>query len=157
MERREMILKPADSTRITENNRLSGEWPAVGDTDLLFVYGTLRRTAGGMHSLLGRAVFLGGATWPGRLYRVDGYPGAVASREPGATIRGELYRLVDPEETLAILDDYEECGPAFGPESEYRRLVTRVTRTDGTQVPAWIYLYNRPVDGLELIASGDFS
>jgi gamma-glutamylcyclotransferase (GGCT)/AIG2-like uncharacterized protein YtfP len=151
-----MSLDNANHSRIAEKDRLSGSGQG-GAPELLFVYGTLRRAAcGGMHHLLGSAVFLGEATWQGRLYRVDGYPGAVPSREPAATVRGELYRLVDGGETLALLDDYEECGPAFGTESEYRRSVTRVTRADGTDVSAWIYRYNRPVAGLELIASGDF-
>jgi len=124
--------------------------------DLLFVYGTLRRSAdGGMNRLLGSARFLGKAVWHGRLYLVDGYPGAVASTD-GSLVRGELYRLTEPAVTLAVLDRYEECGPEFGGENEYLRSVTTVTLEDGTETDAWIYLYHRPVDGLVRIASGDY-
>ncbi len=126
------------------------------ECDLLFVYGTLRRSAGGgMNRLLRGAVFLGEAFWPGRLYLVDGYPGGVPFGD-GSLVRGELYRLTDPE-TLAVLDRYEECGPEFGPGAEYLRIITRVALADGSMRDAWIYLYNRPVDGLVRIGSGDFA
>lgn len=130
----------------------------MAEHDLLFVYGTLRRSvAGGMHPLLGRAVFLGNAWWCGRLYLVDDYPGAVPDDTCSARVAGELYRLLDPAETLAALDAYEECGPPFGADAEYVRIVTGVTLADGSERSAWIYRYNRPVDGLVRIASGDFS
>lgn len=130
----------------------------MAENDLLFVYGTLRRSAaGGMHPLLGRAAFLGKAWWCGRLYLVDGYPGAVPDDTCSARVAGELYRLLDPSETLAALDAYEECGPHYGADAEYVRTVTVVELADGSESSAWIYLYNRPVDGLVRIASGDFS
>lgn len=125
--------------------------------DLLFVYGTLRITASGCrHPLLDGAVFVGQARWCGRLYLVDGYPGAVPDETCSATVSGELYRLVDPPAVLAALDAYEECGPAYGPDAEYVRTMTGVTLADGSLRDAWIYRYNRPVDGLVRIESGDF-
>jgi gamma-glutamylcyclotransferase (GGCT)/AIG2-like uncharacterized protein YtfP len=143
-------MKHADSPSIAEKEPLSE------GGELLFVYGTLCRAAGnGPHPLLGGARFLGEAAWRGELYRVDWYPGAVEGGD-GEMVRGELYLLVEPAATLTALDDYEECGPAGGQEGEYRRVVTRVMRPDGREVAAWIYLYNRPVEGLEKIASGDF-
>jgi len=129
----------------------------MAETDLLFVYGTLRRSAGsGTHPLLARAGFVGEARWPGRLYLVDGYPGAVPDETCADGVRGELYLLTDPAADLATLDAYEECGPAWGADAEYVRTVTRVTLADGSRRDAWIYLYNRPVDGLARIESGDF-
>lgn len=127
-------------------------------TELIFVYGTLRRCAsGGVQRLLGDAVFLGEATWPGHLYLVDGYPGAVAAGGGRAMVSGELYRMGDAAATLALLDAYEECGPGFGEDAEYVRVVTRVILANGSGHDAWIYLYNRPVTGLLRIESGDFS
>jgi len=128
----------------------------MAENDLLFVYGTLRRSAsGGTHHLLGRAGFVGKAWWCGRLYLVGAYPAAVPDETCSARVAGELYRLPDPE-TLAALDAYEECGESFGPDAEYVRCVTRVTLADGSVRAAWIYLYNRSVDGLPRIESGDF-
>lgn len=124
---------------------------------LIFVYGTLRRSASGAHHpLLGRAAFAGNASWRGRLYLVADYPGAVPDDTCGAGVGGELYLLADPEADLAALDAYEECGPAYGPDAEYVRSVTRVTLADASVREAWIYLYNRPVEGLERLESGDF-
>jgi len=129
----------------------------MAENDLLFVYGTLRRSSGdGMHPLLGMADFVGEAWWCGRLYLVDGYPGAVPDEACSARVTGELYRLADPAQTLAALDAYEECGPPYGADAEYVRTVTRVTLSDDTVRYAWIYRYNRPVDGLVRIESGDF-
>lgn len=124
--------------------------------ELLFVYGTLKRRVGGeLHRLLrGRAVFVATATFAGRLFLVDGYPGVLA--DAAGEVSGELYRLRDPAATLPVLDDYEECGPQFGDAAEYRRSVVAVTQADGSSCAAWIYLYNRPVAGLELIAGGEF-
>lgn len=128
----------------------------MADCDLLFVYGTLRLAAGGgVHRLLGGATFLGEALWPGRLYLVDGYPGAVPAGD-GSLVRGELYRLAEPAANLTELDRYEECGPEYGAAAEYSRVVVRVASVDGPELEAWIYLYNRPVDRLVRIESGDF-
>ena len=125
--------------------------------DLLFVYGTLRRSSDdGMHPLLGMADFVGEAWWCGRLYLVDGYPGAVPDESCSARVTGELYRLADPAQTLTALDAYEECGPRYGADAEYIRTVAGVTLSDGTVRHAWIYCYSRPVEGLERIESGDF-
>lgn len=127
-------------------------------TELIFVYGTLRRSAsGGTHPLLGGSVCLGEAEWPGLLYFVDGYPGAVAAGSSRTMVLGELYRMEDAGSILSALDAYEECGPEYGEDGEYARVVTRVTLMDGSCHDAWIYLYNRPVAGLLRIESGDYS
>lgn len=128
------------------------------EPELLFVYGTLRRDCGGeMHRYLAdHALFVGAAACRGRLYLLDGYPGAVADDSGSSLVQGELYRLQDPAATLATLDAYEECGAACGDESEYVRTVARISLADGTEAEAWIYYYNRPVDGLVRIESGDF-
>jgi len=128
------------------------------ELELLFVYGTLRRDCGGgMHRYLAdHAMFVGEALCRGRLYLLDGYPGAVADDSGSSLVQGELYRLQDPAATLATIDAYEECGTTCGAESEYVRTITRVVLADGTEAEAWIYYYNRPVDGLMRITSGDF-
>lgn len=123
---------------------------------LLFVYGTLRRDAAGRsHPLLGEdAEWRGKACWPGRLYRVADYPGAVASADPSDRVHGELYALPQPPDAvLAALDAWEDCDTA---DPEYRRERALVRRDDGSRVEAWIYVYARPVAGLARIISGDF-
>jgi len=87
----------------------------VTDLDLLFVYGTLMRNAHNAHNPQAQyfhqaATFLGPAHWQGRLYLVSHYPGAVPSELTEEIVHGELWTLTDPQ-TLALLDQYEECSP----------------------------------------------
>lgn len=127
--------------------------------DYLFVYGTLRRDSRSemFHLLARHAVFVGDSTFQGKLFRVDYYPGVVASENPNDVVHGEVYKLIASDIVLARLDDYEECGPGYPEPHEYIRRKQNVTLNgEGSVIPAWIYLYNRPIAGLELIPSGDF-
>jgi gamma-glutamylaminecyclotransferase len=73
-----------------------------GPSEVLFVYGTLRR-GGPSHTLLGAASFVAEATVRGCLYHFGAYP---ALRPLGETeVHGELWRC--DAETLRRLDSYE--------------------------------------------------
>ncbi|MEX0701624.1 MAG: gamma-glutamylcyclotransferase family protein [Planctomycetales bacterium] len=124
----------------------------------IFVYGTLRRdTRHEMYRLLARhAQFMGDATFRGRLYLVDDYPGAVASSSPGDQVRGEVYLLLHPDDVLPKLDEYEEFDPQSPETSLYRRDTAEVVLDDGSRLLSWVYLYNKPTTELSRIASGDF-
>ena len=126
----------------------------MGDT-WLFVYGTLRPNHGGTvaRRLAREATLAGSASVDGILYRIADYPGLV----PGgnAKVVGDLYRLSDPVPTLAWLDDYEECSPAFPQPWEFRRALIPVVTRQGL-VDAWTYLYARNVATFERIGGGDF-
>ncbi len=123
------------------------------DPDTIFVYGTLRRDANNdIHQLLAKyAEFVSDATYQGKLYKVDTYPGAVPSDDPNDVVHGEVYLLHQANIMLPLLDQYEEFGPAFPEPNEYSRLKQTVALKNGGSVTAWIYLYNRPTDGLEPI------
>jgi gamma-glutamylcyclotransferase (GGCT)/AIG2-like uncharacterized protein YtfP len=125
----------------------------------LFVYGTLRRDVGGdlCHILENYADFLDYGVYQGKLYRVGKYPGVIASSDPNDRVYGEVYRLHDPCRLLSRLDLYEECAPGFPRPTEYVRDVQFVHLLNGEVIPVWMYLYNRPIDQLELITSGDFA
>lgn len=126
--------------------------------EYLFVYGTLRRDTGNeMYRLLARnAEFVGDASFKGRMFLVDDYPGAVPSRSTHDVVRGEVYRLLDPDYVLERLDEYEECDPESPSTSLYRRELAGVALDHGDHVAAWVYIYNQPVSGLPQILSGDF-
>lgn len=126
--------------------------------DLLFVYGTLRQKAENpLRQHFGAGTQLIGPAWlPGALYRIAHYPGAVVTSNPADRVYGELCRIHSPSILLALLDEYEECGPHAPAPAEYRRVVRTVTGANGQQYAAWVYLYNRPVTGLLRIPSGDF-
>lgn len=126
----------------------------------LFVYGTLRADAGGpAHALLMRGVrCVGRATITGVLYDAGRSPAAVPSDSARERITGELY-AVDAggaEALLAALDDYEGVDAAHPDRSLFARRVAQAEREDGMCVPAWVYFYNRPVDGLPSVGGGDW-
>jgi gamma-glutamylcyclotransferase (GGCT)/AIG2-like uncharacterized protein YtfP len=109
-----------------------------------------------MHRYLAqRADFVCDATFQGKLYKVEWYPGVVASDNAADRVLGEVYRPHDGD-VLARLDEYEGCGPGVTEPAEYIRRMATVRSAGGESVAAWIYLYNWPVDSLEYVPSGDF-
>ena len=97
---------------------------------------------------------------PGRLFRLDGYPGLVLSGEPGRWVRGELYALEPPKEladTLTRLDDYEGCGPNDPRPHEYERVVLDVILESGGNESAWVYVYKGATANRQEILSGDYA
>lgn len=125
-------------------------------SEFLFVYGTLRRHLIQNQRLQRNAEFIAEASMRGRLYLVNGYPGAVDSTDFADNVLGELYRIHRPPALFNILDDFEECSAKFAKPHEYRREQRQVNLPDGRQITAWVYLYNRDVADLTQIVSGDF-
>ncbi len=109
-------------------------------TDALFVYGSLRSEFDNPHAqfLREKADSLGRATVRGSIFLMGRYPGYRA--EPDGIVHGELWRLREPEATLAELDAYEGTG------------YSRVLAVNG----AWIYLFIGEVRPEQRIVSGDF-
>jgi gamma-glutamylcyclotransferase (GGCT)/AIG2-like uncharacterized protein YtfP len=126
--------------------------------DLLFVYGTLMRGYDHPMSRLlsANAAFEGEVSCRGRLHLIRHYPGLVLSDDAADVVHGELYRLREPDALLREFDMYEACGEGFAEPTEYVRRVLPVTRTGGSAVEAWTYLYNWPVSHLPRIESGRF-
>jgi gamma-glutamylcyclotransferase (GGCT)/AIG2-like uncharacterized protein YtfP len=116
----------------------------------LFVYGTLRSGFGGPHAkrLAEQATCLGEAKVRGSLYRITYYPGAVS--EGRGWIHGEVWRMREPDKTLAALDDYE------GYPYEFDRATTIAQLKSGAELPVWIYWYALDVQGKPNIPGGDF-
>lgn len=123
--------------------------------DYIFVYGTLRRAcATGAHqTYLAGAEFIGNAKVRGNLYRVSYYPALVLDNAAG-TVVGEIYRV--SAEQLVNLDVYEECTYPSLPTQEYQRKKINLSTDAGAVMSAWVYVYQHPVQGFELITSGDF-
>lgn len=101
------------------------------------------------------AEWLGCADYCGVLYDIGAYPGAVPSQNPAHRVRGEVYRLDDPQEILPILDGYEEFGEQFPEPNEFIRTVQDV-RLGGRHLSAWVYLYNHSTDHLKILTDGCF-
>ena len=128
-------------------------------SDWLFVYGTLRQgNKNDMATFLANhAVFVTGGWFQGKMYQISYYPGVIASDNAGDRVYGEVYRLHDAQSTLAILDDYEECGALHKQPAEYQRVQTQVLAMDGAILkPVWIYLYQWSLANKARIDTGDF-
>ncbi|AYN27816.1 gamma-glutamylcyclotransferase [Buttiauxella sp. 3AFRM03] len=106
----------------------------------IFVYGSLRRKQGNSH-------WMTNAQWLGdhhvdnyALYNLGHYPGVV----PGeGSVVGEVYRI--DASTLSELDALRTKG------GEYKRQLIQTPYGS-----AWMYVYQRQVDGLTRIESGDW-
>jgi len=120
------------------------------EPSLLLLYGTLRRGEPMFEQLgLSEALeFVGVAAFPGTLYDLGDYPGAV----PGdGLVAGELHRIRDPA-ILAALDEYEEFDPANPTTSLFVRQRIFVPEVG----EAWTYLYNGSREHRRRIASGEW-
>lgn len=124
----------------------------------LFVYGTLRRGVDRAMSrlLIQYAKFTGLGTFQGRLYDLGTYPGIVPSVDTADAVVGEIYVLHDPDRILNWLDKYEDYTPDQPEQSLYLRRTVSITMSGNKSLQAWIYLYNRPIDGFRRIESGDY-
>ncbi len=92
----------------------------------------------------------------GRLYDLGDYPGAVSTSDTREHVKGELYRLDDPDLAINILDQYEEFFPSHPDKSLFVRRLVPVTMEDGRQKKAWAYFYNREVDQADWIPGGNY-
>jgi gamma-glutamylcyclotransferase (GGCT)/AIG2-like uncharacterized protein YtfP len=127
--------------------------PVPSDSEFVFVYGVLMRGFDLHHHMAG-ALFVSPASARGRLYDIGGYPGMI---EGDGAVRGELYRFEDIAVALEVLDEVEEYDPLDAAASLYVRVLRDVrVEKDGSELPAWMYVYNREVKGLPQIRSGDW-
>jgi gamma-glutamylcyclotransferase (GGCT)/AIG2-like uncharacterized protein YtfP len=130
--------------------------------DLIFVYGSLlSRAAHPMgERLRAEATLVDAASIQGRLYRVSWYPGVVLSDDPADRVYGEVYRLVVPVASLQWLDEYEGITPGptgVAASDAYERRIVPVRLEGGQSIETWMYVYRRPVAGLERVTSGHWA
>lgn len=123
----------------------------------LFVYGLLRQKAQHDMSryLAEKAKFISEATYQGRLYLIDYYPGVVPSDNPNDSVCGEVFEITE-QAVLDELDFFEGIGEGFPTPTEYIRQLQKVTLEGGSVVSAYIYLFNWPLEASPYISSGDF-
>jgi gamma-glutamylcyclotransferase (GGCT)/AIG2-like uncharacterized protein YtfP len=128
------------------------------NSDFLFVYGTLcRKASNKMTAMLAEhAQFISYASYQGKLYKVDDYPGVIPSDNPNDLVQGEVYQFHEADLLLNCLDLYEECGQGFPEPTEYVRNIGQVHLSSGKDIRAWLYLYNWPTENLILLPSGIF-
>jgi gamma-glutamylcyclotransferase (GGCT)/AIG2-like uncharacterized protein YtfP len=105
--------------------------------------------------------YLGPCRIPGRILLVVAdhggapFPHPALVDAPGREVQGELFRADGPA-VLAALDAYEDFRPADPGGSMYLRRLLPVAPAAGPPVQAWVYVWNRPAEGLAEIAGGDW-
>lgn len=121
----------------------------------IFFYGTLmqgfdlRRRIG-----IDRLVELvGPATTRAALFDLGSYPGAIKGN---GSVRGELYRMLDPRTLLLHLDAVEGYERDAAWRSLYVREAVTLTTDRGADMTAWVYFYARCVGDAVWIPSGDY-
>ncbi|MDZ7687743.1 MAG: gamma-glutamylcyclotransferase family protein [Halobacteriales archaeon] len=123
-----------------------------GMAEFIFLYGSLMRGFE-MHEgldLPSRTDFLGEAKCKGTLYDLGGHPGMTL--EGNGRVRGELYRVRN-KSAIDIVDRHEGYYPESNRESTYvRRLEEMIDR----DLKAWVYIYNGPTEGHDVIESGSW-
>lgn len=126
--------------------------------EYLFVYGSLRKDFSSPASevLDNHAKYVGEASFQGKLFKIDWYPGVVPSDDPDDRVLGEVYKISDKNEVLEKLDKYEGCSPEDPKPHAFNRKQRLVTLDSGGTIDAWIYLYTRSVSGKDRIVSGDY-
>ena len=124
----------------------------------IFTYGSLlSEFENPAHRLLiEHARLLGKATFRGKLYMIDWYPGVIESENPDDIVHGEVYEIKNQKPLLKELDRYEGCSPNDPEPHEFERREKTVRLLNGTRLTAWIYIYTQPVSNKERIDSGDF-
>jgi gamma-glutamylcyclotransferase (GGCT)/AIG2-like uncharacterized protein YtfP len=125
-------------------------------TDLVFFYGTLmsgfRRL--GRQRLDPKLKPEGPGSIQAALFDLGIYPAAIPASD--GRVRGEVYRMTEPEDVLSELDDIEGYEPREPDTSLYTRVETSVAFDDGRAGTAWVYFYNAPLGRAERIESGDY-
>jgi gamma-glutamylcyclotransferase (GGCT)/AIG2-like uncharacterized protein YtfP len=117
------------------------------ETGALFVYGTLLRGQPNHIALPDGAVFVDRCWIPGRLYSVgDMFPALTDGRD-GEAVEGELY-VVPSFDATDRLERYRPNDPTS--------LYVRRRALAWGHYPVQAYYYNRPVEGLRRIASGNW-
>ncbi len=136
--------------RVTAAPSLGGQ--SDGEITYLFVYGGLMRGFD-LHHYLAGSTFVDTGWTEGLLVEAGRYPGLIDGR---GKVFGELYTLHDPPANLEALDELEDFDPTNPQASTYLRTIREVHLGNGSLPRAWVYSYNRDVNRLAVIESGDW-
>ena len=125
-------------------------------TDLVFFYGTLMSAfkRAGRSRIDAKLTPVGRGSIGATLFDLGIYPAAIPSLD--GRVSGEVHRMADPDDVLAVLDEYEGVRPNEPDSSLYVRVETPVTLDDGSVAQAWAYFYNAPLGQARRIESGDY-
>ena len=128
-------------------------------TEYLFLYGTLKPDAADREiaDVVKELRSVGRGRVPGKLYDLGDYPGAIVDASANTFVKGLLLELPNSKASLDALDRYEEFDSSNPRTSLFVRTRTRVRLTNGRNVQAWMYVYNRDPGNAPLIRGGEYS
>ena len=126
-------------------------------SNLLFVYGSLMHNFESLMAtyLKENADFLGWATTKGKLYDLGQYPGFVYLPDSTSEVKGNLFQLYKPKQSLTILDAYEGIDHKHPIQGEYCRKIIEVVK-DEKVIEAWAYIFNGSLEGKERIKTASY-
>ena len=124
----------------------------------IFVYGSLRSgfRNPAYEDLTRYFKYSGEALVKGKFFDAGSHPVALATNDEHF-ILGELYCMNSEDEfswAFEQLDDYEGLNVEAGETPLYKRCLAEVFQNGETQT-AWIYLYNKTVDGMPELETVD--
>lgn len=123
----------------------------------LFVYGTLLKDIRSSIAdyLKTESHFTGEGYLCGRMYDLGRYPGVIVDEESPYMVFGHIFELKQPKTSLAVLDHYEAIPDGANATSEYIRTLVEI-QFEKKQILCWVYTYNKSVEGLVEIQSGNY-
>lgn len=127
--------------------------------DYLLVYGTLRAsfTNAAAQFLHQRSRYVGEVSFPGSLFDLGTYPGAVYQPDSLTRVAGTVYAIGHHKPAvLAFLDEYEGIGPGYALPHEYIRVIVPID-FQSRQIDCWMYLYNHSTENKRVIVGGDYA
>ncbi|MEP0367190.1 MAG: gamma-glutamylcyclotransferase family protein [Cyclobacteriaceae bacterium] len=125
--------------------------------EYLFTYGLLKRKYSSDPKYQVPAMnvtFVSSGTLPGKLYRIAHYPGFVFD-EASSKVSGEIFLINDPDFFIEM-DEYECAKPLYKGAHDYIRKKRMVATKDQHFLECWVYEYDKPTAGLEIITDGNF-
>ena len=125
----------------------------------LFVYGTLlpNQAPHGVGEIMGELSPVAEGSMPGRVYDLGAFPGAVFDDAARAHVRGRVFEAPMDDAQWRQLDAYEEYLPEHPASSLFVREKRPITLADGSELPCWVYLYNRDPGHARPVPGGDYS
>ncbi|MES2277706.1 MAG: gamma-glutamylcyclotransferase family protein [Bacteroidota bacterium] len=125
------------------------------DCKYLFVYGSLLdgHNEFGVY-LKNNSRAIAQSSFPGLLYDMGEYPGAIHKPQITGRVYGQIVQLNDAT-ILKALDEYEGFGDNEEQPNLFIRVMIPIATKSGT-IGCWVYLYNLPIAGYPQILSGRY-
>lgn len=122
---------------------------------LLFAYGTLMQGFSNPFAkkLRKNAIWRGKASFPGQLFDLGSYPGALFLPSYEGLVHGEVWEITAFDSVIPSLDYYEGIHDS---QPEYVRAPISVLLETGQVQLAWVYLYCQPIGTFVQIKHGDY-